>query len=99
MNQTASRVVAVLFVVAGALAVDSLYAADAAYEQTSPYFLDIIGGVDSSIFDVGSDTERISLSLNGQRLDFKKDSYQQIGDGIVVWSGKNAQRNNATYLY
>jgi hypothetical protein len=99
MNQTASRVVAVLFVLVGALAVEGLHAADAAYQLTSPFFQEIIGGVDSSTFDVGSDTERISLSLDGERLDFKKNSYQQIADGIVVWSGKHVQRKNATYLY
>jgi len=99
MSQTDSRVVAVLFVFAGALAVESLHAADAAYELTSPYFLDIIGGVDSSTFDVGSDTERISLSLDGEHLAFKKDSYQKIADGIIVWSGKNVQEKDATYLY
>ena len=66
MSQTASRVVAVLFVLAGALAVESLHAADAAHELTSLHFLDIMGGVDSSTFDVGPDTERISLSLDGE---------------------------------
>jgi len=99
MSQTASRVVAVLFVFAGALAVETSHAADAAYEPTSPYFLDIIGGVDSSTFDVGSDTEHISLSLDGEHLAFKKDGYQQIADGISVWSGRNVQNKAATYLY
>jgi hypothetical protein len=99
MSQTANHVVAVLSVFAGAFAVQSLHAADAAYEPTSPYFLDIIGGVDSSTFDVGPDTERISLSLDGEHLVFKKDSYQQIADGISVWSGRNVQKRAATYLY
>src|SRR5688572_27568261 len=99
MSQTASRVAAVIFVVAGAFAVESLHAADAAYEPTSPYFLDIIGGVDSRTFDVGSDTQRISLSLDGEHLVIKKDSYQQIADGISVWSGRNVQNKAATYLY
>jgi hypothetical protein len=99
MSQTASRVVAVLFAFAGALAVESLHAADAAYERTSRYFRDVIVGVDSSTFDVGSDTERVSLSLDGKHLVFKKDSYQQIADGISVWSGKNVQEKDATYLY
>ena len=99
MSQTASRVVAVLFVFASALAVESLHAADATHELTSPYFLDIIGGVDSSTFDVGPDTERISLSLDGEHLVFKKDSYQHIADGISVWSGRNVQKRAATYLY
>jgi hypothetical protein len=99
MSQTASRVVAVLFVFAGALAVESLHAADAAYELTSPYFRDVIRGVDSNTFDVGSDTERISLSLDGEHFVFKKDSYQQIAAGIIVWSGKRVQERDATYLY
>lgn len=99
MSQTAHRVVAVLSVFASAFAVENLHAADAAYEPTSPYFLDIIGGVDSSTFDVGSDTERISLSLDGEHLVFKKDSYQQIADGINVWSGRNVRKKAATYLY
>lgn len=98
MSQTASRVVAVLFVFASALAVESLHAADATHELTSPYFLDIIGGVDSSTFDLGPDTERISLSLDGEHLVFKKDSYQQIADGISVWSGRNVKRA-PIYLY
>ena len=99
MRQTASRVVAVLFVLAGALAVESLHAADAAYERTSTALLEIMGGVDSSTFDVGPDTKRISLSLNGEHLVFRKDSYQQIADGITVWSGKDVQEKAATYLY
>ena len=99
MRQTASRVVAVLFVLAGALAVESLHAADAAYERTSTALLEIMGGVDSSIFDVGPDTKRISLSLNGEHLVFRKHSYQQIADGITVWSGKDVQEKAATYLY
>jgi hypothetical protein len=99
MSQTASRVVAVLFVFASALAVESLHAADAAHELTGPYFLDIIGGVDGSTFDVGPDTERISLSLDGEHLVFKKDSYQHIADGISVWSGRDVQKKAATYLY
>ena len=99
MSQTASRVVAVLFLFASALAVESLHAADATNELTSPYFLDIIGGVDSSTFDVGPDTERISLSLDGEHLVFKKDSYQHIADGISVWSGRHVQKRAATYLY
>ena len=69
------------------------------YEPTSPYFLDIIGGVDSSTFDVGPDTKRISLSFDGEHLVFRKDSYQQIADGISVWSGRNVQKKAATYLY
>ena len=72
MRQTANRVVAVLFVLAGALAVESLHAADAAYERTSTALLEIMGGVDSSIFDVGPDTKRISLSLNGEHLVFRE---------------------------
>jgi len=99
MSQTASRIIAVLFVFAGALAVESLHAADATNELTSPYFLDIIGGVDSSTFDVGPDTERISLSLDGEHLVFKKESYQHIADGISVWSGRQVQKRAATYLY
>ena len=99
MSQTASRIIAVLFVFAGALAVESLHAADATNELTSPYFLDIIGGVDSSTFDVGPDTERISLSLDGEHLVFKKQSYQHIADGISVWSGRHVQKRAATYLY
>ena len=99
MNRTASRVVAVLFVFSGALAVDGLHAADAAYELSSPYFLDIIRGVDSSTFDVGFYTERISLSLGGEHLVFKRDSYQQFAYGISVWSGKYVKQKAATYLY
>ena len=99
MSQTASRVIAVLFAFASALAVESLHAADATNELTSPYFLDIIGGVDSSTFDVGPDTERISLSLDGEHLVFKKESYQHIADGISVWSGRQVQKRAATYLY
>ena len=96
MNQTASRVAAVLFVFAGALAVESLHAAD---ELTSHYVLDIMRGVDSSTFDVGADTEHISLSLGGEHLVFKRDSYQHIASGIIVWSGKHVQGKDATYLY
>jgi len=99
MSQTAGRVIAVLFVFASALAVESLHAADATNELTSSYFLDIIGGVDSSTFDVGPDTERISLSLDGEHLVFKKGSYQHIADGISVWSGRQVQKRAATYLY
>ena len=99
MSQTVRRVVAVLFVLAGALAVESLHAADAAHERTSAALLEIMGGVDSSIFDVGPDTKRISLSLNGEHLVFRNDSYQQIADGIIVWSGKDVQEKAATYLY
>ena len=99
MSQTAGRVIAVLFVFASALAVESLHAADATNELTSSYFLDIIGGVDSSTFDVGPDTERISLSLDGEHLVFKKESYQHIADGISVWSGRQVQKRAATYLY
>ena len=99
MRQTASRVVAVLFVFAGTFSVQSLPAAPATYEQTSRSLLDIMGGVDSSTFDVGSDTKRISLSLDGERLVFKKHSYQQIADGITVWSGKDGQNKDAAYLY
>ena len=99
MSQTASRVIAVLFLFAGALAVESLHAADVTHEPTSPYFLDIIGGVDSSTFDVGPDTERISLSLDGEHLVFKKASYQHIADGLSVWRGRSVQKGAATYLY
>jgi len=98
MNRTVSRVVAVLFVFAGTLAVDRLHAADAAYELSNPYLLDIIGGVDSSTFDVGFDTERISLSLGGEHLVFKRDSYQQFRDGIIVWSGKKRTTNGCDLL-
>ena len=99
MRQIASRVVAFLFIFAGAPAVASLHAADGAHEPTGSYFPDIIGGVDSSTFDVGPDTKRIALSLNGEHLVFRKDSYQQIADGIIVWSGKGVHENAATYLY
>ena len=99
MSQTASRVVAVLFVFAGAPAVESLHAADAAYERRSTALVDIMGGIESSTFDVGPDTKRISLSLNGEHLVFRKDSYQQIANGIIVWSGKDVQGKDATYLY
>jgi hypothetical protein len=99
MSQTASRVVAALVVFAGTFAVQNLQAADAADERTSRSLLDILGDVDSSTFDVGSDTEHISLSLDGERLVFKKFSYQQIADGITVWSGKDVQNKDATYLY
>jgi hypothetical protein len=99
MSQRASRVVAVLFILGGSLAAESLHAADGASELTSPYFLDLLGGVDSSAFDVRPDTELISLSLDGEHLVFKKDSYQQIADGIILWSGKNVKEKDATYLY
>ena len=99
MRQTASRVVAVLFVFAGAPAVESLHAADAAYERGSTALVDIMGGIDSSTFDVGPDTKRISLSLNGEHLVFRKDSHQQIAGGIIVWGGKDVQGKDATYLY
>ena len=99
LSHTASRVLAALFVFAGAFTVQSLYAADAAYELTSHHFLDIIGRVDSGDFDVGSSTERISLSLDGEPLVFKKDSHQHIADGTTVWAGKHAGRKEATYLY
>ena len=69
------------------------------HEPTNHYFLDIMGGVDSGTFDVGSDTERISLSLDGEYSVFKKDSYQQMADGIIVWSGKHLKDRDATYLY
>ena len=69
------------------------------HELKGPYFLDIIRGVDSSTFDVGSDPERISLSVDGEQLAFEKDSYQQIAAGITVWSGKHVKDRDATYLY
>jgi len=99
MSQTASRVIAVLVVLAGTFAVQSLQAAGGAYERTSRSLLDIMRGVDSSSFDVGSATERISLSLDGGNVVFKKHSYQHIADGITVWSGKNVKGKDATYLY
>jgi len=98
MSQTASRVVAVLIIFAGTFVVQSLQAADVAYERTNRS-LDILGGVDSSTFDVGPDTERISFAFDGEHLVFKKQSYQHIADGITVWSGKNVQGKDATYLY
>jgi len=99
MSQTARRVVAVLFGLAGTLAVESLHAADAAHDLRSLKFPDIVRGVDSSAVDVVSDPERISLSLSGEHLVFKRESYQHIADGTVVWSGKNVRGKEATYLY
>jgi hypothetical protein len=88
-----------LAVVVFVLGLGSGTAADAAYELPSPYFLDIMRGIDGGTFDVGSDSERISLSLDGERQIFRKDSYQRIADGITVWSGKSVQAKEATYLY
>ena len=97
LAQTASRILAVLCGFAGTLAVESLHAADAAYDRT--LFADIIDGVDSSILDVGPDTARIALTLEGEHLVFKRDSHQQLADGMIAWSGKNVQENDATSLF
>jgi hypothetical protein len=56
-------------------------------------------GADRGTFDIGSATERISLSLDGEHKVFKRDSYQHIADGITVWSGKHVQEADAIYLY
>ena len=95
--QTASRILAVLCGFAGTLAVESLHAADAAYDR--PLFADIIDGLDSSIPNMGPDTARIELTLEGEHLVFKRDSHQQPADGMIAWSGKNVQGNDATSLY
>ena len=95
--QTASRILAVLCGFAGTLAVESLHAADAVYDRT--LFADIIDGVDSSILDVGPDTARIALTLEGEHLVFKRDSHQQLADGMIAWSGKNVQDKDATSLF
>ena len=95
--QTASRILAVLCGFAGTLAVESLHAADSVYDRT--LFADIIDGVDSSILDVGPDTARIALTLEGEHLVFKRDSHQQLADGMIAWSGKNVQGKDATSLF
>ena len=95
--QTASRILAVLCGFAGTLAVESLHAADAAYDRT--LFAEIVDGVDSSIRDVGPDTARVALTLEGEHLVFKRDSRQQIADGVIAWSGRNVQGKDATSLY
>ena len=97
VGQTASRIVAILWGFAGTLAGESLHAADAAYNQT--IFADIIGGVESNIFDVGADTARIALTLEGEHLVFKRDSHPQIVDGTIAWSGRSAQGRDAASLY
>jgi hypothetical protein len=95
--QTASRILPVLCGFAGTLAVESLHAADAVYDRA--LFADIINGVDSSILDVRADTARIALALEGEHLVFKRESYQQLSDGVIVWSGKNVQEEDATSLF
>ena len=95
--QTASRILAVLCGFAGTLAVESSHAADAVYDRT--LFADIIDGLDSSILNVGPDTARIALTLEGEHLVFKRDSHQQLADGMIAWSGKNVQGQDATSLY
>jgi hypothetical protein len=95
--QTASRILAVLCGFAGTLAVESLHAAEAAHGRT--LFADIIDGVDSSILDIGPDTARIALTLEGEYLVFKRDSHQQVADGMVAWSGKDVQGKDATSLF
>ena len=95
--QTASRILAVLCGFAGTLAVESLHAAGAVYDRT--LFADIIDGVDSSILDVGPGTARIALTLEGEHLVFKRDSHQQLADGMIAWSGKNVQDKDATSLF
>lgn len=97
LAQTASRILAVLCGFAGTLAVESLHAADAVYDRT--LFADIMDGVDSSILDVGPDTARIALTLEGEYLVFKRDSHQQVADGMVAWSGKDVQGKDATSLF
>ena len=94
--QIASRILAVLCGFAGTLAVESLHA-EAVYDRT--LFADIIDGVDSSLLDVGPDTARIALTLEGEHLVFKRDSHQQLADGMIVWSGKNVQESDATSLF
>src|SRR6185503_4940210 len=95
--QTASRILAVLCGFSGTLAVESLPAADAVYDRT--LFADIIDGVDRSILDVGPDTARIALTLEGEHLVFKRDSHQHLADGVIVWSGKNVREKDATSLF
>jgi len=97
LAQTASRILAVLCGFAGTLAVDSLHAADAVYDRTP--FADIIDGADSGILDVGPDTARIALTLEGEHLVFTRDSHQQIADGMITWSGKNVKEEDATSLF
>jgi hypothetical protein len=97
LAQTATRILAVLCGFAGTLAVESLHAADAVYDRTP--FADIIDGVDSSILDVGADTARIALTLEGEHLVFKRDSHPKIADGMIAWSGKNVRERDATYLF
>ena len=95
--RTASRILAVLCGFVGTLAVESLHAADGVYDHT--LFADIIDGVDSSILDVGPDTARIALTLEGEHLVFKRDSHQQHADGMIAWSGKNVQDKDSTSLF
>ena len=97
LAQTASRIIAVLCGFAGTLAVESLHAADAVYDRT--LFADIIDGVASGIFDVGPDTARIALTLEGEHLVFKRDTHEQLADGMIAWSGKNVQEKAATSLF
>ena len=114
MSPTASRVVAVLFVFAGALAAERLQAAPAVptneiqrerwtKRQQTPIpgsaSNALIGAVDSSTFDVSSDAEQVSLSLGGEYLVFRKDSYQRIDDDTSIWSGRSKREQDATYLY
>ena len=94
--RTASRILAVLCGFVGTLAVESLHAADGVYDHT--LFADIIDGVDSSILDVGPDTARIALTLEGEHLVFKRDGHQQFADGMIAWSGKNVQDNRFDFL-
>jgi len=95
--QTASRILAVLCGFAGTLAVESLQAADAVYDRA--LFADIINGVDSSILDARADTARIALTVEGEHLVFQRDSHQQLSDGVIAWSGKNVQEEDATSLF
>src|SRR5688572_31246468 len=96
--RTASRILAVLCGFAGTLGVESLHAADGVYDHT--LFADIIAGVDSSILDVRADTARIALTLEGEHLVFKRDSHQQLADGVIAWSGKNVhEEEDVTSLF
>ena len=97
LAQTARRLLALLCAFAGTLAVEDLHAADAVYDRT--LFADIIDGVDSRVLDVGPDTARVALTLEGEHVVFKRDSHPQPADGMTTWSGKNVQEDDATSLF
>src|SRR5688572_431809 len=97
MHQSVIRVVAASFMFVSTVAVESSHVAAVADARTRRHQLDVTAGVDGDTFDVRPDTDRTSLTFDGEQLVFERDSYQRIADGIDVWTGKNEK--DAAYLY